>query len=300
MFFPDRAKAAALRQVRELQALAAAMDRSQAVIEFNPDGTIIEANENFLGAMGYSAAEIVGRHHSLFMDPAEAATDEYRAFWQRLREGQFVAQKFRRLAKGGREVWIQASYNPVLDAHGKTYRVIKLAVDITQAEQTAARNEQARQQAEETQNELVQTLAGSLSRLSEGDLTTRLEGDRQGAHKTLQDDYNSAVESLRTALETVLQSVGSIRTGSDEISGASDDLSRRTEQQAASLEETAAALDEITATVNRSAEGAKQAADVVAGSQGPTPNNRARWSARPSPPWARSSAAPTRSARSSA
>jgi methyl-accepting chemotaxis protein len=248
---------------QDLQSKMAAIARSQAVIEFNLDGTIIQANDNFLGALGYSADEIVGRHHSLFMDPAEAATEAYRAFWQQLRGGQFVAQKFRRLAKGGREIWIQASYNPVLDAAGKPYKVIKLAVDITRAEQDAARGERERAQAEATQNDLVKALAQSLSRLSDGDLTARLEGDRQGSHKTVQDDYNSAIESLRSTLDTVLQSVGSIRCGSDEISGASDDLARRTEQQAASLEETAAALDQITATVQRSAAGAKQAASVA-------------------------------------
>ena len=104
---------------QDLQSKMAAIARSQAVIEFNLDGTVIQANDNFLAALGYSADEIVGRHHSLFMDPAEAATEAYRAFWQQLRSGQFVAQKFRRLAKGGREIWIQASYNPVLDAAGK-------------------------------------------------------------------------------------------------------------------------------------------------------------------------------------
>jgi methyl-accepting chemotaxis protein len=257
----NNAEAAAATQ--DLQSKLAAISRSQAVIEFNLDGTILEANENFLSALGYSSGEIVGRHHSLFMDPAEAATEGYRAFWQQLRGGQFVAQKFRRLAKGGREIWIQASYNPIFDAAGKPYKVMKLAVDITQAEQAAARSEQARAQAEETQNGLVEALAKALSRLSDGDLTARIEGDRHGAHKTVQEDYNSAVESLRSTLDAVLQSVGSIRTGSDEISGASDDLSRRTEQQAASLEETAAALDQITATVQRSAAGAKQAAGVA-------------------------------------
>ncbi len=251
------------QKIRDLQNKMDAISRSQAIIEFNLDGTIIEANDNFLSALGYTAAEIVGRHHSTFMDPTEAATDAYRAFWQKLRDGQFVAQKFRRLAKGGREVWIQASYNPMIDASGKPYKVIKLAVDITAAEQEAARNEEARKDAEETQHELVETLAGNLSRLSEGDLTARIEGERTGTHKTVQDDYNSAIESLRVTLDEVLQSVSSIQGGSDEIAGASDDLSRRTEQQAASLEQTAAALDQITATVKRSAAGAQQAASVA-------------------------------------
>jgi len=248
---------------RDLQSKMDAISRSQAIIEFSLDGTILQANENFLSAMGYSSAEIVGRHHSTFMDPVDAASDAYRDFWQRLRDGQFAAQKFRRLAKGGREVWIQASYNPILDASGKPYKVIKLAVDITAAEQEAARSEDARRHAEDAQNELVRTLAETLSRLSEGDLTARIEGDRTGTHKTVQEDYNSAIDSLRSTLDDVLHSVRSIRTGSDEIAGASDDLSRRTEQQAASLEQTAAALDQITATVQRSSAGAQQAASVA-------------------------------------
>lgn len=252
---------------QDLRSKFDAISRSQAIIEFNLDGTITEANENFLSAMGYSAAEIVGRHHSTFLDAAEAASESYRAFWQRLRDGQFVAQKFRRLAKGGREVWIQASYNPILDADGKPYKVIKLAVDITQAEQEAARSEDARRQSEKTQSELVATLADNLSRLSQGDLTARIEGDRTGSHKQVQEDYNSAIESLRSTLDEVRQSVESIRNGSDEIAGASDDLSRRTEQQAASLEQTAAALDQITATVQRSAAGAQQAASVASGTR---------------------------------
>ena len=264
MFARARKKDADLAAAtQDLQARMAAISRSQAVIEFQPDGTILEANENFLTAMGYASGEIVGRHHSLFMDPAEAATDGYREFWRKLREGQFAAQKFRRLAKGGREVWIQASYNPVFDATGKTIKVIKLAVDITAAEQDAARKEEARRHAETTQDDLVQALAASLGRLADGDLTTRLEGDRDGAHKRIQDDYNAAVESLRSALDTVVTSIAGIRSGSNEISTASDDLARRTEQQAASLEETAAALDQITATVQRSASGAKQAAGAA-------------------------------------
>ncbi|WGM47943.1 hypothetical protein KOAAANKH_02829 [Brevundimonas sp. NIBR10] len=180
------------RARRDLENKLDSISRSQAIIEFSLDGTILTGNENFLSAMGYSAAEIVGRHHSIFIDPVEAATDGYREFWQKLRDGQFVSQKFRRLAKGGREVWIQASYNPVLDADGKAYKVMKVAVDITQAEQEAARREVARKSAEETQLDLVRTLADSLSRLSDGDLTVRIEGDRTGCQSASKRDPLSA------------------------------------------------------------------------------------------------------------
>ncbi|QDH72652.1 methyl-accepting chemotaxis protein [Brevundimonas sp. M20] len=245
----------------------AAIGRSQAVIEFNLDGTIISANENFLLAMGYAIEEIRGAHHRTFMDPAEATSAEYADFWRALNEGRFMAGKFRRFAKGQREIWLQASYNPIMGADGRPVRVIKLAVDITSEERESQRREAARVEAEQAQTALVDALASSLSRLSEGDLTTRVEGEMSGAHKRIRDDYNSAVDSLRAALTQVTEAVGGLRGGSDEISSASDDLSRRTEQQAASLEETAAALDEITATVQRSAEGARKASAAAAGAR---------------------------------
>ncbi|WP_422178639.1 PAS domain-containing protein [Caulobacter sp.] len=128
-------QAAVAAGVRELQAQVAAMDRSQAVIEFKLDGTILRANANFLNALGYQAEEVVGKHHSIFVPSAEAASAEYRAFWNELNSGQFVARKFLRIGKGGAECWIQASYNPVLDENGKPYKVIKFATDVTAIEQ---------------------------------------------------------------------------------------------------------------------------------------------------------------------
>jgi methyl-accepting chemotaxis protein len=117
--------------VRDALAQAAAIRKSQAVIEFKLDGTIITANENFLGAMGYSLAEIQGRHHSVFVDPATRDSADYREFWARLNRGEFQAAQYKRIAKGGRNVWIQASYNPILDAKGKPIKVIKFATDVT-------------------------------------------------------------------------------------------------------------------------------------------------------------------------
>ena len=109
----------------------AAIAKSQAVIEFNMDGTIRTANENFLAAMGYSLAEIKGKHHSMFVEPKESGSPAYREFWESLNRGQFQAAEYRRIAKGEREIWIQASYNPILDLNGKPYKVVKYATDIT-------------------------------------------------------------------------------------------------------------------------------------------------------------------------
>jgi methyl-accepting chemotaxis protein len=249
--------------------MVAAIERSQAVIEFELDGTIVRANQNFLDTLGYAAAEVVGRRHAMFVDPAESGAQAYRDFWARLNRGEFVAAKFRRLGKGGREVWIQASYNPILDEAGRPVRVVKFATDITATEHERAHAESDRADAiANEQQTVVRHVGAGLKRLAEGDLTARIGADLDGVYAAVRDDFNSAVESLAAAMGAVHTSTGARRAGSDEIATAADDLSRRTEQQAASLEETAAALDQITATVKRSADGARQASDVASGARG--------------------------------
>ena len=120
-----------LRALRDQAAKLAALDKSQAIIEFTPDGTVITANANFLKAMGYRLDEIQGKHHSLFVEPAYRDSAEYRQFWDRLRRGEFQAAQFKRIGKGGKEVWIEASYNPILDRRGRPYKVVKYATDVS-------------------------------------------------------------------------------------------------------------------------------------------------------------------------
>ncbi len=112
-------------------AQVAAIGRSQAVIEFNLDGTVVTANDNFLNALGYSLAEIQGKHHSMFVEPKERDSAAYREFWAALNRGEFQAAEYKRIGKGGKEVWIQASYNPVFDEKGKPFKVVKFATDVT-------------------------------------------------------------------------------------------------------------------------------------------------------------------------
>lgn len=116
----------------EYEAQVAAINLSMAVIEFDLDGTVLTANDNFLRALGYTLPEIQGKHHSHFVDPSEREGDAYRAFWAKLRRGEFDAGEYRRIGKDGREVWIQASYNPVRDADGILTKVVKFAQDITE------------------------------------------------------------------------------------------------------------------------------------------------------------------------
>ncbi|PQO27266.1 PAS domain-containing protein [Blastopirellula marina] len=133
---------AELRQEIEiLKAENAAINRSQAVIEFTPDGTILTANDNFLKALGYTLDEVRGQHHRMFVEPGYSSSAEYRLFWDKLAAGNFDSGQYKRLGKGGREVWIQASYNPILDDHGKTVKVIKYAADVTAQKLEAANYE---------------------------------------------------------------------------------------------------------------------------------------------------------------
>ncbi|PCI51540.1 MAG: chemotaxis protein [Alphaproteobacteria bacterium] len=119
-----------------------AIGKSQAVISFNLDGTIIDANDNFLDTLGYQLDEIKGKHHSMFVDQDYARSDEYKQFWQSLRNGEYQAAEYKRIGKGGKEVWIQASYNPIMDPDGKVFKVVKYATDIT--DQVDARHEAER------------------------------------------------------------------------------------------------------------------------------------------------------------
>ncbi|MGK0481931.1 MAG: methyl-accepting chemotaxis protein [Planctomycetota bacterium] len=115
----------------DMEAVYQALDRVQSIIEFDLDGNVIAANENFLRTLGYSADEVVGEHHRMFCDPDYAGSPEYSEFWRTLGRGEYVAAEFKRLAKGGEEVWLSASYNPVFDKNGKAVRVMKFATDVT-------------------------------------------------------------------------------------------------------------------------------------------------------------------------
>jgi len=122
----------------DIQAINTALNRVQALIEFDLDGTILHANDNFLRTLGYTLDEVQGKHHAIFCDPDYVKTPEYKAFWTRLGAGEFNRGEFKRFAKDGREVWINASYNPIIDANGKAYKVIKFATDVTEAKRKSA------------------------------------------------------------------------------------------------------------------------------------------------------------------
>ncbi|WP_313522296.1 PAS domain-containing methyl-accepting chemotaxis protein [Shinella sp.] len=223
-----------------------AISRSQAVIEFTPTGEILTANENFCAGLGYDLSEIRGKHHRMFCDPAYAQTQDYADFWKNLANGQFISNEFVRYGKGGKEIWIQAAYNPIRDLNGRVCKVVKFATDVT--ERMSA----------------INTLGGALKALSEGDLTQNLKTPFVPSMEMVRKDFNEAVAGLCEAMRTVETNANAIASGAQEIRSAADDLAKRTEQQAASVEETAAALDEITATVGDSSRRADEAGSLVA------------------------------------
>lgn len=124
-------KKSASKSLSELKDILSALNKSLAVIEFKPDGTILDANQNFLDVMGYALEEIQGKHHSMFVADGVEKTPEYKEFWEKLQSGEFQAAQYKRLGKGGKEIWIEASYNPIVNKRGKVYKVVKFAADIT-------------------------------------------------------------------------------------------------------------------------------------------------------------------------
>ncbi|TKT77424.1 PAS domain-containing methyl-accepting chemotaxis protein [Aquamicrobium sp. LC103] len=222
-----------------------AISRSQAVIEFAPDGTILTANTNFCATVGYELSEIVGKHHRMFCDADYTASPAYGQFWESLARGEFISNEFRRVGKGGKEVWIQAAYNPVVDFNGKVYKVVKFATDVSER-MTA-----------------ISALGTGLKALADGDLTVGLESRFVPSMEQVRHDFNLAVCRLRQAMQEVAANAGTISSASGEIRSAADDLSKRTEQQAASVEQTAAAMTEVTATVSDSSKRAQEAGELV-------------------------------------
>jgi methyl-accepting chemotaxis protein len=222
-----------------------AISRVQATIEFTPTGDILTANENFLSVLGYRLEEIAGKHHSMFCEPDYVRSEAYREFWKTLASGQFVSEEFKRIGKGGKVVWIQASYNPIFDANGRVFKVVKYATDIT-----------GRVRA-------VEEIAYGLTALANGDLTARIAEPFIPALEQIRVDFNAAIDRVRMAMQSVSGNTSAIASGSEEIRAASDNLAKRTEQQAAAVEETAAALEQITQTVSDSSKRATEAGELV-------------------------------------
>lgn len=211
----------------ESTAKLAAIDKSYAVIEFKTDGTIITANENFCNALGYSVAEIKGKHHRIFVDKVYSESQDYKKFWEELANGQDHVDVFCRITKTGKEIWIQAAYIPVSSPGKKPHKVIKIAADIT------------KQKTHEINLSLMVEEAGNvLQSMSKGDLTNYVKGDYEGKLDQLKTYLNNSVQTLSSAMKDIQSSVQSVSKSAQEVAASSQSLSERTKESAQSIYQT--------------------------------------------------------------
>jgi methyl-accepting chemotaxis protein len=190
-----------------------AIGKSQAVIEFDMDGVILHANDNFLKALGYTWSEIKGRHHSMFVATTDRDGPTYREFWARLKRGEFQSGEYKRVGKGAKEVWIQASYNPIRDLNGKPYKVVKYASDVTAQVIARMKSEKVRDMMDqvaagaEELNASVREISEAMSKSKEtaSNAVDRVEAADQQAHR-----LSDAAESMRSIVQLIGDITGQI------------------------------------------------------------------------------------------
>ncbi|MEC4087842.1 PAS domain S-box protein [Pseudoalteromonas rubra] len=230
----------------DLEGQVQAIHKSQAVIEFEMDGTILWANDLFLATMGYTLDEVKGQHHRMFATPEQAQSNEYQQFWAQLNRGEFDAGQYMRIAKNGQEIWIQATYNPILDQHGRPVKVVKYATDIT------------------AQKQAVQHIKNAIFALEQGDLTHRITAELGEDFSVLTQAMNGLFDKLSELVQTINNGAAQVFDIARQIASNNEELNSRVESQAASLEETAATMEQLTATVKNNAISATTASERAA------------------------------------
>jgi methyl-accepting chemotaxis protein len=229
-----------------------AFSRSMAMIEFTVDGTILWANANFLQTIGYTLDEIKGRHHSLFVDPEHRVSAEYRDFWYELGQGVSKVARFKRIGKGGREVYLQAAYSPVIDENGMTTKVVKLAADVTEDAMREIRAQEREdaiqdQQAEEKRvlEEKVNELSLNVQAASKGDLTQQVLVSGSDDMGRLGSSLSKMICDLRSIIGEVMAAAQQQNEGARTIAESSANLSEGAQTQAASVEEMTASVAQM-------------------------------------------------------
>ncbi|WP_328440748.1 methyl-accepting chemotaxis protein [Methylovorus menthalis] len=231
----------------------AAIAKSQGVIEFNLDSTVLSANQKLLDILGYTLQEAEGKLHSTFVDAETRLSDEYRQLWERLRAGQYDTGVYKRMAKNGREVWLQASYNPIFDLNGKPFKIVKYATDIT-----------AQVLSTQAMSRTVEETQAMVATAKTGDLTNRISlDDKTSELRALCEGVNALIDNMAGIITQIKRSSDSISTSANEIATGNNDLSQRTEEQASMLEETASSMEELASTVRQNANNARQANQLV-------------------------------------
>ncbi len=230
-----------------------AISHAQAVIEFDLSGKILHANENFLKTMGYTLDEVKGQHHSMFVDPAYKVSVEYRDFWAKLNRGEFLSDEFCRVGKGGKEVWIQATYNPILDLNGKPCKVVKLAADITaqvdlrkQAEVQELREKEIAAALQTKVNSLLEVVAAA----AQGDLTRKITVTGDDLAGQMARGLETLLNDLRVSVTSIGQTAMGVASSSEELSAISQQLTSSSRDAAKQANGVAASSDHVSANVS--------------------------------------------------
>lgn len=229
----------------EYVALAAAMSRAQAVVEFDMDGHLLSANENFLDLLEYELADVKGEHHRVFCEDDYAASAAYRKFWQKLNRGVFDAGRYKRLGNNGKVVWIQATYNPIFDLNGKPVKVVKFATDITEQ----VRLEQANAARGDAERRKVDGLLALVASAARGDLTGTVAVEGDEPLDQLATGVLAMIGDLRAVIGGVVQSAGKLSESSRTIAERSNTVAASAQALGATVEQMNASVDGLTASI---------------------------------------------------
>jgi methyl-accepting chemotaxis protein len=245
----------------DFQSQLKAISTSQAVIEFDLEGNILTANQNFLDAMGYTLPEVAGRHHSMFVEKEYRQSQEYRDFWLSLGRGEYQSGEYRRVGKGGREVWIQGSYNPIFNALGKPYKVVKFAPDVTAQVLARQENAKLRQEERERSEDLqakVNSILDVVKSARDGDLTRSVPVAGEDAIGQLGSSLQQFFSSLRESLTSISSASRQLGTSSEELSMISEQMASNAEETATQASVVSRASEEVSKNVNVVAAGSEE------------------------------------------
>ena len=239
----------------EYEGKVSAIGKAQAVIEFDMQGKVLDANDNFLAVMGYELADIQGEHHRMFCEAEYAGSSDYKKFWQKLNRGEFDSGRYKRIGNDGKVVWIQATYNPILDLNGKPYKVVKFAIDIS--EQVNLENSiQARAASD---NRKVDALLASVARAAQGDLTGNIVPEGGEPIDLLAGGISKMIVDLRGVIGNVVSAANGFADASHAIAERATGVAVGTQALGATVEEMNASIDGLTFSINSIAENTSSA-----------------------------------------
>ncbi|KAB8038154.1 PAS domain-containing protein [Janthinobacterium aquaticum] len=243
----------------EYEGKVSAIDKAQAVVEFDINGIVLGANENFLAVMGYEIGDIRGEHHRIFCETEYANSVDYKKFWQKLHRGEFDSGRYKRIGNDGKVVWIQATYNPILDASGKPYKVVKFATDITEQ----VKLEDTVHARAASDNRKVDTLLASVARAAQGDLTVHIVQEGTEPIDLLAGGISKMIADLRGVIGNVVAAANGFADSSNAIAERATGVAVGTQALGATVEQMNASIDGLTFSINSIAENTS-AADYLA------------------------------------